>query len=171
MAQNPRPGRSPLSDIERFLREVEQLRRKAASEQTKSEPPIDEVEVVRPARPAKAPPPRPIVVVKMPPPPSPREPDVVEVIPVQPAVSSPPAKVRPTPGSSIAASPIPAVIAESATPPAPPRPKSVSPPSAVGPPANLARQLIQTLRSRETVPLAILLTEVLGPPRCRRHRF
>lgn len=168
MGKQPRPGRSPLSDIERFLREVEQLRKKAAEEKAKEEPPIDEVEVVRPPRPKyRVPPPRP-VIVELPPQPRTREPEVVDVIPVGRAPA-------PRVGEPHAASMAPSLPATASIPAppmsAPAAPRPTSPTSvAQGARTNLATQLVHMLRSRETVPLAILLTEVLGPPRCRSRR-
>ncbi|MCX7700235.1 MAG: hypothetical protein N2039_05115 [Gemmataceae bacterium] len=170
MGKQPRPGRSPLSDIERFLREVEQLRKKAAEEQAKAEPPIDEVEVVRPPRSARRPPPPRPVIVELPPRPKAPEPDVVDVIPARPPTTTQfdlPAAVSSGP-ASIAA--MPPSMAPSAMP-APPRPRPASAPATVDSSRpNLGQRLVQMLRSPETVPLAIVLTEVLGPPRCRSRR-
>src|SRR5262245_33135577 len=95
MAQGPRrPGRpGPVSDIERFLMEVERLRKKAADDR-----PVDDVEIVerpQPARPAPPPPPPPPVRAR--PRPRPVEaPEVLEVIPVaQPAPAAAPPVATP----------------------------------------------------------------------------
>lgn len=170
MGKQPRPGGSPLSDIERFLREVEQLRKKAVEDQAKAEPPIDEVEVVRPPRSARRPPPPKPVIVELPPRPKAPEPDVVDVIPARPATTTPfelPAAVSLGPPSAAAMPP-----SKAPSPmPAPPRPRPASaPPTGESSRPNLGQRIVSMLRSPETVPLAIVLTEILGPPRCRSRR-
>src|SRR5687767_2937360 len=80
MPEPPRrpPGRpGPVSDIERFLMEVERLRKKATTERPVDDVDlVDEVEVVRPAAQPPPPPPRPVVRTR------PRAVEAPEVTPV-----------------------------------------------------------------------------------------
>jgi hypothetical protein len=164
MPQGPKESRSPLSDIERFLQEVERLRRQAESQQSQRETPIDEVEVVRPPRqPAR---PRPPIVIEMPPRSHHVETELPEVLPVEPAsLTQSAAKPHRIPPTAVELSRV--TVAPAA--PSPTVPTSATVPVPTG--ANLGQQLVQLLRSKQHIPLAIMLTEVFGPPRCRRPRY
>jgi hypothetical protein len=155
--QRSRGQSGPISDIERFLMEVERLRRRSAEEKRAAEasPPVDEVEVVRPAprrQPATPTPPQPQRKVVRP---RPRRAEraaddaVLEVVPVRPAAA-------------------PSTVDDSTTAGA-----AQQGPVAVTkfgpPPSRTMQQLTGMLRSRDQVRAAILISEVLGPPLSRRR--
>lgn len=155
----PAPPEAPRSEVEKFLDEINRMRR-------------------QPAAPRPAPPP---TAMK----------DIPEVIPVEPPRPAPPPQIRPLPRP-------PAVRAANPTtlqPPRPPQAKQVKtrrvepPRPVVAPPAlTLATpdaapavvsfqhapspavtQMLGMLRNPASVRAAVLLQEVLGPPRCRRR--
>ena len=147
---SPREGRNPVGDIDRFLQEIDRLRQKTAEERgTTAPPPV--VRAVPRARPAPAPAPQRTR-------PSARPPLVVEPLPVVPPVS-------------------PAIsIAQPATPAG--RPGDTARtlvPSMAGRVAasysvDLPRvnEALNLLRSRQSAATALVLKEILGPPKCRR---
>jgi outer membrane biosynthesis protein TonB len=156
-------GGDPVNDIERFLKEVDRLRRKAGDEVEKSDSgrveEVQPVEPVRPRRPVARPTPRPK--------PRPRVEEAVPVMEVQPVQEAAPAFVEPPP------------------PPPPPPPVFVARPSqaeaavpvatakpAAGAPrrGNAAAARIRTLLQANNLRTAVLLREILDAPRCRRRR-
>jgi hypothetical protein len=150
--------------------EVERLRRKTAEEQRRGDDgdgDVDEVEVVRPAPP---PPPRPA------PRPRPRrvEPQVLEVVP-----APPPAPPRPAPTPSAydqpmtAAGPQVALVARPAEIALIARPAEIATVRTAGQGGKaitqVSRDVIALLHSKQ-VQSAILLSEILGPPKSKRRR-
>jgi hypothetical protein len=133
-AGNPAPNRGATNDIDRFLQEIDRLRRKGDERTEPTE------------RPAPKPVPRARPTVQ----PTPRARPVVPIrdLPTAPVVEV----VAPVP-----------VLPSALQPPAPPRAAQVErrTPPTVGAVANL-------LRSRQSLAAAIVLQEVLGPPKCRR---
>ena len=162
----PRRPANPVSDIERFLMEVERLRRKTAEEKRRSgSEDVDEVEVVGPA---PAPPP-----VRRPARPRPRraEPQVLEVLPAPPP--------RPAPAQAPAPSPSPYDQPKQQA--QPPKEERIAQTAVVGavraagqgskPGTQSLRDVVSLLRSGQ-IQTGIILSEVLGPPlslRRRRH--
>jgi hypothetical protein len=125
------PGRKPTGDIDKFLEEIDRLRRKSAEEQGR---------VVRPAPP---PPPRVRPVAQAPrPKPAAR---------LEPAVSLPPVVER---------VPVNAPVLSSRT--------SIGPAVDLRPPIG-PKAAFHLLRSPRTLASAVVLQEVLGPPKCRRR--
>jgi hypothetical protein len=140
----PRPGapnRSPTNDIDRFLQEIDRLRRKGAEERGESERP--------PARPVPRARPVPPPVQRARPAPRP-----LEVRPVQSAPE--------------------VVVVEAA--PARPAPPAAMPELRVQPvdrrgdrrPSATATA-VALLRSPQTLAAALVLQEILGPPKCKRR--
>jgi hypothetical protein len=125
------PGRKPTGDIDKFLQEIDRLRRKSAEEQGR---------VVRPAAPA---PPRvrPVTQAARPKP----------AARIEAAVSLPPVVER-----------VPGIAPAQALPPSV-RP-AAQPRLPAGPTA-----AFHLLRSPRTLASAVVLQEVLGPPKCRRR--
>lgn len=155
-----RPANDPASDIERFLAEVDRLRRKAATEpkRTAEEERYDEVEEVLPAQP----PPRPR------PKPRPRyveADEVVEVLPVRPAptvVEYAPAPAPP-PVKQAPAAPAPVQAVQSV--------KRVKEAGALASRSvNPTAQRMLTLLRPENIRASFMLREVLGPPLSKRRR-
>jgi hypothetical protein len=144
----PRPASPPAakgSDIDRFLEEVNQRRRRQQQEKSASVRPT-------PAEPAR-PRPRPTPPVK--PRPRVQEPILVTqvVLPAEPAiaVALPAAPVRSRP-ASLASAVIPATLAGEASARS----------------SATATPLRELLQSSEGLRVAVLMNEILGPPRCRR---
>jgi hypothetical protein len=129
-------GRKPTGDIDRFLQEIDRLRRKSADEQASQPPRV---------RPAPPPPPRvrPVTRARQPL----AEAVVVEAAPVV------------TPAAVIA----PALAAQ------PPAATRVTRPSAELRQAPGVAPALHLLRSPRTLASAVVLHEVLGPPKCKRH--
>jgi hypothetical protein len=157
----PRPPRGPdqlPSEVERFLEEIERMKRRAVDEKPRAvveeprpEPaPVPVPRVDRPQRPRTAPPPRrtrpgplrerPIDVVPVPVLPPPLPPVVVEAVPLS----------QPVGAVGFAVQPVGAVSPAKAAPP--------------------VQQLRELMRTPKTLQTAVLLQEVLGPPRCRAAR-
>lgn len=154
MAQGPRrPGRpGPVSDIERFLMEVERLRKKAADDR-----PVDDVEVVerpQPARPAPPPPPPPVRV-------RPRPVEAQEILDVIPVAQPAPAP-QGVPATVQATATVQVLGTVQAT-------QRVAAVTSAARRSVLAGDLRALLRSRQQVRTALLLTEILGPPLSRRR--
>lgn len=159
MAERPRRRSSaPVSDIERFLQEVERLRKKSAAQQKEREVVddveiVDDVEVVRPA-------PRP--VARPTPPPRPR-PKPVETYEPSPILDVIPAKPIVAEGSLVAPLPTAERIA-------PPTSTSTRRQTREGKPVSLiAEQVVAMLRNRQQLRSAILLGEILGKPLSKRR--
>jgi hypothetical protein len=155
-----RPANDPASDIERFLAEVDRLRRKAATEPKRpvEEERYDEVEEVLPAQP----PPRPR------PKPRPRyveADEVVEVLPVRPApsvVEYAPTPARP-PVKQAPAAPAPVQAVQAV--------KRVKEAGALASRSvNPTAQRMLTLLQPENIRASFMLREVLGPPLSKRRR-
>ena len=142
----------PVSDIERFLMEVERLRRKSAEERKRvDEEPIDDVEVVRPApRPAPPPPP-----VRRP------RPRPVEILQAEPVLEVQP--VRPTPEAPAAGFVAPLTPSVSAPP-------QVTATRTGQPVSQAIQQVAAMLRTKHQVKAAILISEILSPPLSKRKR-
>jgi hypothetical protein len=144
----PAPGNRPQTEIERFLEEISRMKRRAAEEQRGGAT----EDIPRPAS-RPVPVPRPKRVERMP----------------RPAPSLPP-RERPA-----------AIVAAPPPVPAPPPLEgvgvaAVEPPSSRAPQVMIrsrttpaAAQLGSLLRSPQALQAAVLLHEILGPPRCR-HR-
>lgn len=166
-------------EMERFLAELDRLRRKnqaaregtgsAAGGTTTAIPVIQPVK--KPARPRQivTEPPAPLPPL---PPPPPRPPAVAEMPPAEPFAARPaPPPPPPPPPAAVPYAATPPPSSSEAGPPAAqvaryaPRPR----PAAKTP---LARNLASLLSTGQGLALAVILQEVLGPPRCRRlHRF
>jgi hypothetical protein len=135
-------GRAGGNDIDRFLEEIDKLRKKPASEATgpaapppvarKVAKPVADVPTVEPRRPRTAEPPRSATRV--------------EDLPVAPVVT--PASKASLPFARPVVTPArdPAVQTE------------------------FGKQLMGLLGKRQAVPLAVALHEILGPPKCRQQR-
>lgn len=163
--KQPKPGEQlpdgapprPQSEVDRFLEEINRMRRRQEEEQRQPEPP-------RRSDPVSPPTPPPVVAV------------LVEPKPVEPTTApdfEKPAAPVGKPRTRLMKS----RRAESRT--APPRqpvviveasPPHVAPCIAVPEPSQAVAQLRAMLRSPQSIQAAILLREVLGPPRCRRRR-
>jgi hypothetical protein len=153
-SRQPRGQGGPTSDIERFLMEVERLRRKTAEDKRRVDTAdtVDDVEVVRPApRPAPPPPPRPVIR------PRPRPAVVRPAVPVLEVEPARPSQSQPA-GNAIA----------------PLAPSLSLPPEVVatrtGQPVSLAiQQVVAMLRAKDQVRAAILISEILSPPLSHRR--
>jgi hypothetical protein len=157
----PRRGRPP-GEVERFLEEINRLRRRTGEEQQRPpETPPARPEIPRPVprrvvRPtAAAPRPRPQPVSRA----VPLETQLGN-IPVPASPSRPPAPVVPARG----AAPVLDVIPVSRAPAL----ASIALPVPEGSPAAAIQGLF---RNPQTLAAAIILHEVLGPPRCKRRRW
>ncbi|HEY1381856.1 MAG TPA: hypothetical protein VGF55_33965 [Gemmataceae bacterium] len=139
-------GRKPSSDIDKFLQEIDRLRRKSADE--------------NPARPAPARP-RPVVAA---PPPVPRV-RAARPVRLQPAVEAVVVEAVP----AVTAAPIAPRSEFVAPPPAPAKPRvaQVSTVEQRSSPAVTAA--LHLLRSPRTLAAAVVLEEVLGPPKSKRR--
>jgi hypothetical protein len=154
-----RPG-NPVSDIERFLMEVERLRRKTAEEkrQTENED-VDEVEVVRAAPPPPPPPPR-----RQPQRPRSRRKEPQQVLEVIPAPAPPPAPAASAPSAydqPAQKAPATAKVSRAA--------EVEAAGQGVLPPTQLSLDVVSLLRSKQ-VRTAFVLSEILGPPLALRRR-
>jgi len=148
------PARRPRNDLERFLEEIRRQKQAAAEE---AQPVLEEEPTAAPP-PRPVPPPRPQWVPPRPVPPPPRPLRDEPVLDVLPAVPVPP------PPPPVVFTPPPPVLPPKAPPPPPgPGPAAVKP-------SPLLADFRALLRSPRAMQMAILLQEVLGPPRCRRHR-
>jgi hypothetical protein len=147
MAQGRR-GKTTADDIDRFLEEINRRRQQQQRQQTEEEIPVAQpVRVEPPQRPRPAPPPPRPRPSAIPPPPVRRKPVVAEVIPVAEAV----VEVLPVSPAEL-----------------PPEvPAAMRSPAAKLPPR--VTQVRGLLSSSDGIRAAILLTEILGPPRCRRR--
>ncbi len=138
-------GRPAAGDIDRFLEEINKLRQKpAAGSTTETATPTRKVEPVKPAKPLVSPAP------------------VARRVEAAPVVSAAVPRFDELPVAPVVARILPSVtkVTPVATTP-------TQPPSA--PPTPLARQFVGLLSNRSSVPLAVILQEVLGPPKCRRQ--
>lgn len=151
----------PQSEVDKFLEEINRMRRRQAEEQRR------EVPGVRPQPPQSIP----------------------EVVPVEPAAPNfeqqrRPAVVRPSVVQVPVQVPRPRQVKQPRTEAKPPaaRPMVVEPPPPPAPPllppnrapagklSPAVGQLHALLRSPQSAQVGVLLHEVLGPPRCRRRR-
>lgn len=152
--QRPPEGdrpRQPSGDVGRFLEEIERLRRQSAPERREPSPPLTEsagpAAFERPSPPLPPPPPRPRVEM-----PKVKKPRPIPVKIVAPTATLPILDVLPADPPRPQAAP---------TVAAPQKPRRVAPATA---------PLISLLQTPGSLQTAILLQEVLGPPRCRRQR-
>jgi hypothetical protein len=135
----------PVPEVERFLEEIDRMRRRTAEEQRQGREPVR------------------------------KRPDAAGVPPVRrqpaPARSRLPAVVLPEspPPKAERQSPV-TLQAVAVEPAAPPVTPLVTPATGPRPQSRAAAQLLAMLAQPESVRTAILLQEVLGPPRCRRKR-
>lgn len=155
-AQGGEPAR-PSSEVERFLEEINRLRRRAADGQKPADETREEEPRAEPS-PRPEPPPRPQ------PPSLPRRPrrTPAVVVPPRRAVAQPP---PPPPAQAVPVLDVLEVIAAPATPMAKAAQRIPAPAAS---PA--VAQLRTLLASPQNLQTAVLLHEVLGPPRCRRRR-
>jgi hypothetical protein len=142
-------GRKPTSDIDRFLQEIDRLRRKTADEQPVA------------ARPAPPPPPPRVRPAQGPPRVRPaKKPVRLEAVPEVVAVEAAPV-IRPLAAMDTGA--------YGPAPIAPARPSQIAQVSMVelrqSPGVAVALKL---LSSRRSIAGAVVLQEVLGPPKCRK---
>jgi hypothetical protein len=159
--RRPRQSGDPVSDIERFLKEVDRLRKKAADE-TRPQDRVEEAVPVEPVRRRRVEP-RPVVKPK----PRPRleqEPiPVLEVEPVErPVPRFEPVAFTPPPPPPVTA-PLPTPEAKFAT--SAPMTPTVSP-SRRSATAVQVRALLQA----SNLQTAVILREILDKPRCKRSR-
>src|SRR5262245_61099032 len=146
----PREGRNPVGDIDRFLQEIDRLRQKTAEERGTTMPPP----VVRPVPRAR------------------------------PVPTSAPTRTRPAARQPLTMEPLPVVH------PASPAVPIVQPAASAGRQGDTARTLVPSmagriaasysvdlprvtealnlLRSRQSAATALVLKEILGPPKCRQ---
>jgi len=154
--QRPLEGdrpRQPTGDVGRFLEEIERLRRQSAPER-REPPPMAETAPAESASPA-------VFERPSPPPPPPR-----------PRVEKPKVKKpRPVPVTVVApAATLPILDVLPADPPRPQAAPTVAAPQKPRRVAPATAQLLSLLQTPGSLQTAILLQEVLGPPRCRRKR-
>jgi hypothetical protein len=158
----PRRGRPP-GEVERFLEEINRLRRRASEEQRPSEAPAARPEVPRPVprrvvRP-NVPRPRPQPVSR------PLEAAPLGKIPVPASVPPPPPPPPPAPAAPVGVSgEVLDVIPVSRAP------VLTSLPAATAGLSPAATAIRDMFRNPQTLAAAIVLHEVLGPPKCRRRR-
>ena len=133
-------GRSGANDIDRFLEEIDKLRKKPAGDTTgpaappppvarKVATPIGDVPTVEPRRPRLADPVRPATRL--------------EDLPVAPVVT--PAS-KPLPMARASAAPGRAPLART----------------------EFAKQLVALFATKQSIPMAVVLHEILGPPKCQQ---
>jgi hypothetical protein len=147
---NQGPNRGPTNDIDRFLQEIDRLRRKSAEERGET--------VERPAaRPVPRARPVPQAVPRARPVPRSVESRPAERVPEVVVVEA--ATVLPAPPSAPAPPPAGAEVRTPQTDRA--RDRRVSPAIAM---------TSHLLRSPQALSAAIVLHEILGPPKCRRRR-
>jgi outer membrane biosynthesis protein TonB len=157
-----------ITEVDKFLEEINRLKRKAASEQAAPPP-------VRPST-LQAPPPKPRPMEPFPPP-RPR-PAVAEVPRPRPRPVPPP-RPAPTRAPAPVRAPEPVVldvveVVQSVKPvdvlPPPPPPSPTPGRSQTVTPSPTLAQFRDLVRTRTGLQTAIVLQEVFGPPRCRRRR-
>jgi hypothetical protein len=136
-----RPDRAPASDIDRFLQEIEAMKKRA----TAAAPPA-------PAKPA-APKPRPAARPAGPTA-RPSTPRVRIIVGEAPAVAAPPAVAVTLPEPPQVRTP---------------RPSMIAPPAAASPGRRPTINALQLLRSPSAAINAVILSEILGPPKSRRR--
>jgi len=151
--ENEQPAEQPKSDVDQFLEEINRMRRRTEPPR-RQEPP----EVVR-AEPRPSAPPLPVYVPTVVETPRPQRPRPRPAQRPRTQVARP---VAPKPGAEILD------VIPVAAPVAPHKAPTVSAPTRQPSPAVV--QLRSMLRSPGTIQAAIVLQEVLGPPRCRRGR-
>ncbi len=153
-----REGRAN-SDIDRFLEEIDKLRRRSAG--GKAEPPA----VAPVAKRATRPPADVPTVERSRRPRLADEPD--RSFPAPSVVGDrPPPTSRPAPPVRVEDLPVAPVIGPAAPPVA--RPVTAPPRPAAAPKTEFGKQLAALLGSKTGVPMAVVLQEVLGPPKCKR---
>lgn len=157
-------GRPPASDIDRFLEEIDKLRKKSPD---RAEAPAKPTPVARPpavARPVPARPVSPPVVE-----PTPRKrvetvayvPSQVSPSPKKQAAPKPPKTIEDLPVAPVLG-PAPEISAAIA------RPIS-SIPTGTGPQkSDFAQKLSSLLNSGDAMPMAIVIQEIFGPPKAKR---
>jgi hypothetical protein len=164
--------RSSSGDIDRFLQEIDRLRNKrgeagaAEAEKPKSRP---VAKPVRPAIPVVEPARRSRIDTDAAPRPVPTSsPSRVEQLPVAAVVPPEPSEPRPARQARQARQARPA-------PPPPAQPHAIaalgqvaSRPTQAAPRTDAGRQLLVLLQNPQSVPVAVLLQEILGPPKCRQ---
>jgi len=142
----PRDGRNPVGDIDRFLQEIDRLRQKTAEERGTAPPPV--VRAVPRARPVPVPTPsrqRPAA----------RPPLVVEPLQVVQPISPRVPIVQPA-----------ARHGDTARTLVPSKAGRMAASYAVDLPR--VSEALNLLRSRQSAATAMVLNEILGPPKCRR---
>ncbi|MFO0849018.1 MAG: hypothetical protein U0871_10770 [Gemmataceae bacterium] len=159
-APEARPGKAAGSDIDRFLEEIDKLRKRSAAEASPGAPVVAKPVVAKSARqtaePAK---PKPKRVVGEPPPFA-TVPPVVQptaVVPAVPVVSPKRAEQLPV-APVVAAPPRPAAAGS--------RPTGTA--SRTAPRSEVTTQLAGLLKGKQGLQMAVVLHEVFGPPKCRR---
>jgi hypothetical protein len=154
-----REGRSS-GDIDRFLEEIDKLRRKSAAG-GKAEPPSAAPVAKRATRPTADVP----TVERTRKPRLADEPD--RSFPAPSAVGDrPPPTSRPTPPPRLEDLPVAPVIGPAVPPLA--RAAVTAPPRPATSKTEFGKQLAALLGSKTGVPMAVVLQEVLGPPKCKR---
>jgi hypothetical protein len=139
-------NRNPGSEIDRFLQEIERMKKKSGEE--RPEPP----------KPNRAPLPKVLPVVAKPP----------RVRPVAPRVSVGPANAESVPVIAIERMPTSTPSAAALRPVG----TLVTAPKAIARPRRLSPALdgaLRLLRSPQSAASAIVLNEILGPPKCKRR--
>ncbi|HLW68932.1 MAG TPA: hypothetical protein VKS79_26710 [Gemmataceae bacterium] len=161
--RRPRQG-DPVSDIERFLKEVDRLRKKA-SDEARPQDRTEEAVPVEPVRRRRVEPPRPVVK------PRPRarlQDEPVPVLEVEP-VERPVRQVQAVDFTPTPQPPPPPVVA-----PLPPMPETkfnaTAPKApAVTPPRRVATAAqVRSLLQANNLRTAMVLREILDKPRCKR---
>jgi hypothetical protein len=160
----PKPGKAAGTDIDRFLEEIDKLRKRSAGEPATAKPTTARPVIAKPARPATA---APTIEPKKPkrlvsdPPPVARP--AAAVVPAVPVVSSSRAAELPV-------APVVTAPARLASLTQAGRPSVTAPPRArpIGPQSEFATQLSVLFQGKQALPLAVVLHEIFGPPRCRR---
>lgn len=159
-----RPGKAAGSDIDRFLEEIDKLRKRSAAEAPSGTPIVAKPVVAKPARQATEqakPKPKPKRAVGEPLP-SATTPPVMQptaVAPAIPVVS--PQRAGQTPITPVAAAQLPRSPVTTA------RPTVTA--SRTAPRSEVATQLTGFLKGKQGLRVAFVLHEVFGPPKCR-HR-
>jgi hypothetical protein len=146
----PREGRNPVGDIDRFLQEIDRLRQKTAEERgTAVPPPV--VRAVARARPVPAPAParpRPVARPAL----------VLEPLPVVQAISPAMPIVQPAAPAGR--------LGDTARTLVPSMAGRVAASYSVDLPR--VNEALNLLRSRHSATTALVLKEILGPPKCRQ---
>ena len=126
-------------DIDRFLEEINKLRQKQPAAEPAGRKPR-KAEPVRQAKPAPA---------------------ARRAEPVAPPVAVPVSRLADLPVAPVVARPVPAAGAS--------RPPVMKPAQEAAPPTAFARQFAGLLTDPKSLPMMVLLQEVLGPPKCLRR--